>query len=169
MPVCTLFFRPVISRRTLCSEKFSPFAGGLTLGLSALQASAQTGADEACLTVTIDPDGSRTVYQEDSLGRQAIATTTGSDGRPRGKITYPLDSKGRYESGQVFAARALFVSRLSMDTRRLDASRRKRSVATAQSAQKQIHHRFSSSFRLLVRLVPSPLASAGKESYQVNA
>ena len=79
-------------------------AGCLILGLSALPASAQTGEDEARVTVAINPDGSKTVYQKDGISHQAIATTTGADGKALGKIIYKLDREGRYESGQVFAA-----------------------------------------------------------------
>jgi hypothetical protein len=76
----------------------------LPLALSALPTRAQTGDDAARVTVTINPDGSKTVYQKDGLSQQATATTTGVDGKPREKIVYKLDSEGRYKSGQVFAA-----------------------------------------------------------------
>ena len=74
------------------------------LGPSALPALAQTGDDEARVTVAINPDGSKTVYQKDGISHQASATTTGADGKALGKIIYKLDREGRYESGQVFAA-----------------------------------------------------------------
>lgn len=89
-------------------RKIFPLLGCLTLGVGALQAPAQTGDDEARVTVTINPDGSKTVYQKDGRSRQATATTTGADGKPRGRIIYQLDSEGRYESGQVFAANGSF-------------------------------------------------------------
>jgi hypothetical protein len=76
----------------------------LPLGLSVLSTRAQTGDDAARVTVTINPDGSKTVYQKDGLSHQATATTTGVDGKAREKIVYKLDSEGRYESGQVFGA-----------------------------------------------------------------
>lgn len=88
--------------------KIFSILGCLTLGLGALQVLAQTGDDEARVTVAINPDGSKTVYQKDSLSRQATATTTGADGKLRGTIIYQLDSEGRYESGQVFAANGSF-------------------------------------------------------------
>lgn len=75
-----------------------------TLGLNPLHALAQTAEDAARVTVTLNPDGSKTVYQKDGISRQATAITTGADGKPRGKIIYKLDREGRYESGQVFAA-----------------------------------------------------------------
>src|ERR1051325_2610725 len=85
-------------RKSLC------LMGGLMLGLSALQVFAQAGDDDARVTVTINPDGSKTVYQKDGLSRQATAPTTGVDGKPREKIIYKLDGEGRYESGEVFTA-----------------------------------------------------------------
>ena len=108
-------------------RKIFPLLGCLTLGVGALQAPAQTGDDEARVTVTINPDGSKTVYQKDGRSRQATATTTGADGKPRGRIIYQLDSEGRYESGQASPQTALFVSRHSINTTRLDASCRRRS------------------------------------------
>ncbi len=113
MPVCTLFFRPLISRRDPCSEKFSAWPAASLLAASALHAFAQSGDEAARVTVAINPDGSKTVYQKDGSGHQATATTTGADGKPAGKIIYKLDSEGRYESGQVFAANGAlrFVTR----------------------------------------------------------
>ena len=78
--------------------------GCLMLVLSALPALAQSGDDAARVTVTINPDGSKTVYQKDARSHQATATTTDADGKAHGKIIYQLDSEGRYESGQVFSA-----------------------------------------------------------------
>ena len=85
-------------RKSLC------FLGSLMLAAGTLRALAQSADDAARVTVTINPDGSKTVYQKDGLSRQATATTTGADGKSRGKIVYQLDREGRYESGQVFAA-----------------------------------------------------------------
>jgi len=51
----------------------------------------------------MNPDGSKTAYQTDGANHQAIATTTGANGKAQGKIIYKLDADGRYESGQVFA------------------------------------------------------------------
>jgi hypothetical protein len=87
---------------------FRPF---LTLSLSfaicgsGLLALAQSGDDAVRVTVTMNPDGSKTVYQTDGIGRRSTATTTGANGKTLGKIIYQLDSDGRYESGEVFAAK----------------------------------------------------------------
>ena len=57
------------------------FTGCLMLVLSALPALAQSGDDAARVTVTINPDGSKTVYQKDGLSHQATATTTGDSNK----------------------------------------------------------------------------------------
>lgn len=69
-----------------------------------LRAFAQTDDDTARVTVTINPDGSKTVYQKDGAAHRATATTTAADGKPRGKIVYQLNSDGRYETGEVLTA-----------------------------------------------------------------
>ena len=68
-----------------------------------LLAGAQSSDDTVRVTVQMNPDGSKTVYQTDGLNRQTIATTTGANGKVQRKIIYKLDADGRYESGQVFA------------------------------------------------------------------
>ena len=72
-------------------------------GFGGLTAVAQTADNTVRVTVAVNPDGSKTVYQTSGATHQTIATTTGVDGEGRGKITYKLDDAGRYESGQVFA------------------------------------------------------------------
>jgi hypothetical protein len=77
-------------------------AGMLVFSASARPAPAQSSDEAVRVTVTINPDGSKTVYQTSALNRQAVGTTTEADGKLRGKIIYQLDADGRYESGQVF-------------------------------------------------------------------
>ena len=77
------------------------FIGPFLLSLSAF---AQSLDDAVRVTVTMNADGSKTVYQTNGANRQSIATMTGADGKPRSKIIYRLDAEGRYESGQVFTA-----------------------------------------------------------------
>ncbi len=83
------------------------FGAALALCASALPTVAQTGDDAVRVTVTMNPDGSKTVYQTDGAKHQATATTTGKNGKGQGKIFYKLDAEGRYESGQVFAPNGL--------------------------------------------------------------
>lgn len=54
------------------------------------------------VTVSINADGSRTVYEFDPPHHKAIATTTGKDGKLVGKIRYVLDDAGRFSSGEVY-------------------------------------------------------------------
>ncbi|MGI8481951.1 MAG: hypothetical protein ACR2MF_07810 [Chthoniobacterales bacterium] len=56
------------------------------------------------VTVSMNPDGSRTAYEFDSANHKATATTTGKDQKVREKIHYLLDEGGRFASGKVFGA-----------------------------------------------------------------
>ena len=57
----------------------------------------------ARVTVSMNADGSRTVYKFDDAQHKAIATTTGQDGKVRQTIRYDLDDVGRFSSSRVFA------------------------------------------------------------------
>src|SRR5207237_9739143 len=54
------------------------------------------------VTVSMNADGSRTVYEFDDAQHKAIATTTGEDGKLREKIRYDIDEAGRFSSGTIF-------------------------------------------------------------------
>ncbi len=84
--------------------KFCHLATWSLCGFGGLTAVAQTADNTVRVTVTVNPDGSKTVYQSSGANHQTIATTTGADGKGHGKIIYKLDDAGRYQSGQVFAA-----------------------------------------------------------------
>ena len=79
---------------------------------------AQTSDEAVRLTVTMNPDGSKTVYQTDGSSHRSTASTTGANGKAQGKIIYKLDANGRYESGEVFAAGGAlrFKTRYRYDT-----------------------------------------------------
>jgi hypothetical protein len=81
---------------------FRPF---FLLGLCLLMARTfgQTGDDAVRVTVTINPDGSKTVYETNGANHRSVATTTAADGRRKEKIIYRLDAQGRYESGKVLS------------------------------------------------------------------
>ena len=86
---------------------FRPFltiSAVLALAAGAGLVLAQAPDDAVRVTVTMNPDGSKTVYQTDAANRRSTATTTGTNGKAQGKIVYKLDEAGRYESGEVFAA-----------------------------------------------------------------
>ena len=63
----------------------------------------QTAAAAGSLRVTmsLNEDGSKTVYETDTANRKATATTTSAAGKLVGKIRYTLDEAGRYETGEV--------------------------------------------------------------------
>ncbi len=82
--------------------RFFRFFGRSFLCLGAVAAFAQSGDDSIRVTVTINPDGSKTVYQVDGPKKESVATTTDAKGKAVGKIIYKLDDQGRYETGQVF-------------------------------------------------------------------
>jgi antitoxin component YwqK of YwqJK toxin-antitoxin module len=85
-------FRPV-----LCS------AAALGLFANGLCGFAQSTDDAVRVTVTMNPDGSKTVRQTNGANRESTAITTGPNGKVQGKIVYKLDAEGRYESARVFA------------------------------------------------------------------
>ena len=60
--------------------------------------------DAVRVTLSINADGSRTVYEFDGPHHRATATTTGKDGKIVEKIRYTLDDAGRFTSGEVYGA-----------------------------------------------------------------
>ena len=56
------------------------------------------------VTVSMNTDGSRTVYEFDDAQHKAIATTTGENGKLREKIHYDIDEAGRFSSGTIFGS-----------------------------------------------------------------
>ena len=73
------------------------------------QTSAASSNDAIRVTVSLNADGSRTVYQFDNARHEAIATTTESDGKARGKIVYQIGDAGRFASGVVFGPDEKFL------------------------------------------------------------
>lgn len=64
--------------------------------------------DAVRVTVTINPDGSRTSYEFNGANHKATATTTEADGKLRGKIQYEIDEAGRFSTGVFFDADGKF-------------------------------------------------------------
>jgi YD repeat-containing protein len=64
--------------------------------------------DAVRVTVSINADGSKTVYEFDAPRHRATATTTGKDGKLVGKIRYTLDDAGRFASGEVYGPNEQF-------------------------------------------------------------
>ena len=74
----------------------------LSAAVAFSQALPPTDTDAVRVNVTINSDGSRTVYEFDPAHHQATGTTTESNGKIRGRILYKLDDAGRFASGVVF-------------------------------------------------------------------
>ena len=85
----------------------------------------QAPTDAVRVTMSMHPDGSRTVYSFNNAQRTAVATTTDPDGKVRQTIRYQLDDAGRFSTGEVSGldGRVRLKSRYSMMT--LVASRKK--------------------------------------------
>ena len=75
---------------------------GEAIGLAQSPEQAPGGAVR--VTVSMHPDGSRTVYNFDNAEHKAVATTTGQDGKVRETIRYVLDDAGRFSSAEVSGA-----------------------------------------------------------------
>src|SRR4030095_8700421 len=72
---------------------------GTKIGLS--QSPEQTRSDAVRVTVSMHPDGSRTVYKFDNAEHKAVATTTDPDGKLRETIRYELGEAGRFCRGEI--------------------------------------------------------------------
>jgi len=80
------------------------FAPGLACALficSGAIAFGQASTDAVRVTMSMHPDGSRTVYNFDNAQHAAVATTTDPDGKVRQTIRYQLDNAGRFSTGEV--------------------------------------------------------------------
>jgi hypothetical protein len=65
--------------------------------------------DAVRVTVSLNADGSRTVYQFDNAKHEAVATTTDPDGKARGKIVYQIGDAGRFVSSVVYGPDEKFL------------------------------------------------------------
>ena len=73
-----------------------------------LCALAQEDNSEVRVSVVLNADGSRTVYETNSANHKTVATTTGKDGKIREKIRWDLDENGRFLRGEVFGPKEQF-------------------------------------------------------------
>jgi hypothetical protein len=69
---------------------------------------AQALPSEMRVSVVLNADGSRTVYETDAANRKCVATTTGTNGKVREKINYDLDENGRFTHGQILGPKGEF-------------------------------------------------------------
>ena len=92
------------------------FTCGANIGLS--QFPEKTESNAVRVTVSMNADGSRTVYRFDEAQHKAVATITDPDGKLRQKIHYELDDAGRFSSGQIFGpdGRLRFKSQYKYDS-----------------------------------------------------
>jgi len=80
------------------------FALGLAFGFFICgggTAFGQASTDAVRVTMSMHPDGSRTVYNFDNAQHTAVSTTTDPDGKVRQTIRYQLDNAGRFSTGEV--------------------------------------------------------------------
>jgi YD repeat-containing protein len=63
---------------------------------------------EVRVSVVLNGDGSRTVYETNAANHKTVATTTGKDGKLREKIRWDLDESGRFLRGEVFGPKEQF-------------------------------------------------------------
>lgn len=84
-----------------------PLALGFAIAWTAFAATLQSQSvsptpETVRVTVSMNADGSKTVYEFDPLRHRATATTTAKDGKLMGRIRYTLDDAGRFASGEVY-------------------------------------------------------------------
>ena len=84
------------------------FALLFSLTAAPLCAVAQEENGEVRVSVVLNADGSRTVYETNAANHKTVATTTGKDGKSREKIRWDLDENGRFLRGEVFGPREQF-------------------------------------------------------------
>ncbi|MEP6937936.1 MAG: hypothetical protein ABI871_07695 [Chthoniobacterales bacterium] len=117
MANCSLFVPPIHSRvlRSILLTALAP----LGLFVSAASAQGTDGASTAAVRVTmsVNEDGTRTVYQFDTPQHKATARTMGADGKLRSKIDYVLDDADRFLTGDVYGAKGVlqFKARYKYD------------------------------------------------------
>lgn len=142
---------------------------------STAQTPSPSSGEAVRVTVSLNNDGSRTVYQFDNAKNQATATTTESDGKPRGKIVYQIGDAGRFVSGVAFGPDDTFLfkslykydaaGRLEQETRLAkDDTPLNRIVYKYDSTGKQIGYSiFDASGKLISGTAsPSPSATPSK-------
>ncbi len=69
---------------------------------------AQEDNGEVRVSIVLNADGSRTVYETDAANHKTTATTTGKDGKLREKIRYDLDENGRFARAEVLGPKEQF-------------------------------------------------------------
>lgn len=73
-----------------------------------LCAVAQQDSGDVRVSVVLNADGSRTVYENDAVNHKTVATTMGKDGKIREKIRYDLDENGRFDRAEILGPKDQF-------------------------------------------------------------
>ena len=127
--------------------------------------------DTVRVTVSMNADGSRTVYEFDSLHHKAKATTTDRSGKPMGTIRYGLDEAGRFIRGEVYGPddqlrfKTLYkydeAGRLSQETQlsKDDAVQHKLIYAYDKNGRQTGYAVYDAAGKLVSQKGPSPTAS----------
>ena len=84
------------------------FAFLFSVAIAPRCAFAQEENGEVRVSVVLNADGSRTVYEANAANHKTVATTTGKDGKLREKIRWDLDESGRFLRGEVFGPKEQF-------------------------------------------------------------
>ena len=87
--------------RIMKTLRFAPELACALLIYGGATAIGQAPTDTVRVTMSMHPDGSRTVYNFDNAQHTAVATTTDPDGKVRQTIRYQLDNAGRFATGEV--------------------------------------------------------------------
>src|SRR6266704_2004103 len=82
--------QPPLRRSTIA---FATLVSLVPLGLA--QSPEPSASDAVRVMMTMNSDGSRTVYKFDDAHHKAVATTTGEDGKTRQRVDYDLDESGK--------------------------------------------------------------------------
>src|SRR5438132_14406450 len=84
------------------------FAFLLSVAIAPRCAVDQEENGEVRVSVVLNADGSRTVYETNPANHKTVTTTTGKDGKLREKIRWDLDESGRFLRGEVLGPKEQF-------------------------------------------------------------
>jgi len=90
---------PLLSRFFLLMVSVAP---------ACLFAQPNSSSEAVRVSVLLNTDGSRTVYEADNANHKSVATTTEPGGKLREKIRYDLDESGRFLRSEVYGPKEQF-------------------------------------------------------------
>jgi YD repeat-containing protein len=80
----------------------------VALAIIPLCAVAEQDSGDVRVSVVLNTDGSRTVYENNAANHKTVATTTGKDGKMRETIRYDLDENGRFARAEILGPKEQF-------------------------------------------------------------